>query len=154
MFPVGWAVFLISEIEALLSKRVPVREDAGLCKEALLVVSPLHFFWSLRIHNLDLDMTLQHRIWSMVCCSFWTPPGIGGENSVYFQSVPILYMLFPLPGTVFVFSSPLVNVWPSFRRGECVYVCMCVFVQTSLGHPKRIPWLSSLRTHNAPLTPL
>lgn len=68
------------------ARRVPVLQDPALHKQVFLVVSPLHFVWSLRLHNLDLDMTLQNGIGYMACCSFWTPPGIGGR--VHFQGAP------------------------------------------------------------------
>lgn len=74
-------------------------KDPGLCKLLLLIVSFLHFFWSLGLHNLVLDVSLQNRIWYMVCCSSWAPPRIGGEDRVNFQRAAWL----PLPGAIFSF---------------------------------------------------
>ena len=38
------------------------------------------------LHILALDVSLENRIWSMVCCSSWAPPGNGEEDGVNFQS--------------------------------------------------------------------
>lgn len=105
-----------------------MQKDPGLCKQASLVVGPLHFLWSLRIHNLDLGMTLQNRIWYMACCSFWTPPGLEGEIRAHFQH-PHTLVHAAQNGVCLLISSGkcLAIIW--------VFVCMCVCVCKNFSRP-------------------